>query len=215
MILFDHTKSFTIKVTYRIAEETPTPLRAPSPPIPAPPHVPNTLVSLSAAFEKLFLAEDKSDVAFEIGGEVFPAHKLILTARVPAFEKMFASGMAEASTGRIRIEDTDAASFKQFLNFIYCGKIPEELNDFADSLLPIAEKYGVQGLKDACEVALKSQISQDNIIHTLILAHLYRCSDLKREGFKCLAECKTSLGVGDIDMLKPYPDLMVEAIRMM
>ena len=66
----------------------------------------------------------------------------------------------------------------------------------------------------ACELALREQLCQDNIIHTLILAHLYRCPDLKAECFKSLAECRKSLDAVQIGRLKPYPDLMVEAIQM-
>ena len=66
----------------------------------------------------------------------------------------------------------------------------------------------------ACELALREQLCQDNIIHTLILAHLYRYPYLKEECFKRLAKCKKSLDAEDVGMLKPYPDLMVEAIQM-
>ena len=173
------------------------------------------MLSLSADLEKQFLAEEGSDVVFEIGGETIPAHKFILTARVPAFERMFSAGMKEAQTGRIPIDDTDAASFKHVLKFIYCGKIPDDevLDAMADSLLPITEKYGIADLKDACAASLKGRIDPFNVINTLVMAHHYRCTDLKKECFSYLAELQTPLDGGEIEMLRPYPDLMVEAIQ--
>ena len=167
-----------------------------------------------ADFEKLFLDEESSDVAFEIGEEVIPAHKLILKARVPAFERMFASGMREANSGRIRIDDADAAAFKQVLKFIYSGKFPEELNDNADLVLPISDKYGIEDLKVVCAAALKGRICRENVVHTLTLAHIHCCSDLKMECFKRLRGFKTSLDPGDLEILTPYTDLMIEAIRL-
>jgi len=199
-----------IEVTYRVNASTPT---APQPPTPIP-LPPPAWVSFSADFEKLFLDEESSDVAFEIGEEVIPAHKLILKARVPAFERMFASGMREANSGRIRIDDANAAAFKQVLKFIYSGKFPEELNDNADLVLPISDKYGIEDLKVVCAAALKGRICRENVVHTLTLAHIHCCSDLKMECFKRLRGFKTSLDPGDLEILTPYTDLMIEAIRL-
>ena len=197
-----------IEVTYRVDAPTPA---APKPPTPTP-LPPPSWSSFSADFEKLFLDEESSDVAFEIGEDVIPAHKLILKARVPAFDRMFASGMKDANSGRIRIDDADPAAFKQVLKFIYSGKFPEELNDNAHLLLPISDKYGIEGLKDVCAVALKSRISRENVVSTLTLAHIHCCSELKKECIKRLAGFKSSLDAGDLEILKPYPELMVDAI---
>ena len=208
-------KSMTLIVTYRVKGFAPPP-PAPmtwTPPEPSLIPLPR-LPTLSADLEKLFLAESSSDVAFEIGEQIIPAHKCILTARVPAFESMFSSDMKEAKTGRIRINDTDAASFKHALRFVYCGKFPDELNEVAGSLLPIAEKYGIQELKDASEANLKSQMSRNNVINTLVLAHVYHCSDLKKACFNRLSGWKKSLDAGDIETLKSLPDLMAEAFQM-
>ena len=198
-----------IKVTYRAG------LAAATPPAPAPPAStpvpPPAWSSLAADFEKLFLAKESADVAFKIGGEEIPAHKLILATRVPAFERMFASNMEEATSGRIQIDDADASSFKRVLKFVYCGKFPEDLNDSADALLPIADKYGIEDLKDACAAALKSRICRDNVITTLIVAYLCGCPDLKTECIKRLADFdRASL---DLEMLEPHPKLMSEVIR--
>ena len=125
---------------------------------------------------------------------------------------MFASNMEEANSGRILIDDADASSFKRVLKFVYCGKFPEDLNDSADALLPIADKYGIEDLKDACAAALKSRICRDNVITTLIVAYLCGCPDLKKECVKRLADFITSFDAGDLEMLKP--DLLIEIIRL-
>ena len=125
---------------------------------------------------------------------------------------MFATEMEEARTNVIRIDDCDAASFKHVLRFIYCGKFPEELRNIADSILPITEKYGIQDLKDACINTMKAALQEDNVIPTLIMAHLYLCPDLMKECLARLTEWKGSIPREDINALKAYPDLMVKVI---
>ena len=49
--------------------------------------------SLSADFQKLFLSAVGSDVVFNVGQEKISAHQIILTTRVPYFERLFAAGM--------------------------------------------------------------------------------------------------------------------------
>ena len=185
----------SIVVTYRVEAVAPPPAE---------------WISLSADYEKLFISQHSSDVAFEISGEVIPAHKLILSARVPVFEAMFSSGMKEAKTGRIRIDDTDAASFKHLLRFIYCGKLPEDFKETVDSLLPIADKYGLQDLKDACEVVLKDLLVRDNVIRTLISARLYCCSNLKKECCKILKDEDQIISRKQIRLFMSHLDLLAD-----
>ena len=67
--------------------------------------------------------EVATDVCFEIGspdGVVvsIKAHKYMLISRSPVFEAMFSSGMSECKSGpdqKIRIEDIEANTFKDFL----------------------------------------------------------------------------------------------------
>jgi len=197
---FCATWSFSLKITYRVDRRA------------LGPNSSRAVAKLSADLEKQFLSGETSDMAFEIGDEVIPAHKYLLTARVPAFEKLFASGMKESETNRIRIDDADAAAFKHVLKFLYCGKFPDDLEDFAESLLPIAEKYDIQDLKEACAFALEKNLSRDNVAGILVAAHLYQCPDLKKASFKRLAEWKASFDKDKLEIMRPYPDLLIEAV---
>ena len=64
--------------------------------------------------------------------------------------------MQEKTTKRIPIVDTDSQTFKRILKFVYSGQYPDDLESTEDALLPVAEKYGIQELKDACVLALKA-----------------------------------------------------------
>jgi len=82
-----------------------------------------------------------TDVEFLIGDESISAHRSILSTRSPVFAGMFASGMKEARTGQVRIDDVDLDSFRFFLRFLYTGTLvatAEQAKIFA-----VADKYQV------------------------------------------------------------------------
>merc|ERR1712212_71733 len=172
---------------------------------PAPP-----LLSLSADLSRQFLREETADVWFEIGDEVVPAHKWILQARVEVFEKMLSSEMQEASTNRIRILDTDSQTFKRMLKFLYSGQFPDDLESSADALLPVTEKYDIQELKDACASTLKTGLTKENVVQTLILADVYRCPDLVNHCVKQYAGWRTEMDESSLEPLSKYPHLLIK-----
>ena len=172
---------------------------------PAPP-----LLSLSANLAQQFLREETADIWFEIGNNVIPAHKWILMARVEVFEKMFSSGMQEATTNRIPIDDTDSETFQQMLKFVYCGQFPDNLESTADALLPLTEKYNIQELKDACVSTLKTRVTKENVVQTLVLADVYRCPDLVEHCVKQLVQWKAMMEEDALEPLKEYPHLLIK-----
>ena len=171
--------------------------------------------SLQEDWKALFISGKASDVSFVIGDEIIPAHKSVLIARVPFFDKMFAAGMSEAESGEVKIDDddgVDAATFKEFLRYIYTDILPINLAENAASLLPLADKYDLPVLHRACEAALKKGLLKENVGQVLILADLFHCSDLKSCCLRLIKTCGKSLDKSIIDKLKQYPDLLVEVI---
>lgn len=58
---------------------------------------------LHEQLERLFKSRERTDVAFQVGGESFPAHRLILAARSPVFNAELFGSMAEVSMKSIKI----------------------------------------------------------------------------------------------------------------
>lgn len=88
-----------------------------------------------------------SDVSIVVGldGEVFPAHKLILSARCEYFRNMFyGSGMREARDGTCRFEHDDPRVFKTMLYHLYSRPLDEspEPRHLVMCLIT-AEKFGI------------------------------------------------------------------------
>jgi len=92
-----------------------------------------------------------TDVEFFVGEESFGAHRSLLSARSPVFAAMFASGMMEAETGQVRIEDVDPNIFGIFLEFLYTGTFEPSPNDV--DLFTVADKYQINTLMDLCRPA--------------------------------------------------------------
>jgi speckle-type POZ protein len=70
--------------------------------------------------------EDTTDCVFEVEGERFPAHSLIISARSSAFRAMLRTGaqMREGHEGVVRQQDIRASVFKLLLHFIYSDSLP-------------------------------------------------------------------------------------------
>jgi len=91
------------------------------------------------------------NVEFLVGEETFGAHRSLISARSPVFSAMFGSGMKEAETGQVRIEDVDPTTFQHFLKFLYTGMFEPSCVD--RELFTVADKYGVDTMMELCRPA--------------------------------------------------------------
>ena len=64
------------------------------------------------------------DVTFEVGGELFTAHRYILAARSSVFTaELFDPSKEAATAARIRIDDMEPKVFRALLHFIYTDSV--------------------------------------------------------------------------------------------
>ena len=121
--------------------------------------------------------------------------------------------MVETKTNTVDIKDSDAASFKDVLIFIYSGKLPKKLEEKSFQILPLADKYDLQSLKDACIHCMDVGLTEENVCDTLITADLYRCDVLKKKCLMSLNEWRESLDRKVFEQLQAYPALMIDLIK--
>jgi len=107
-----------------------------------------------------------TDVEFLVGEEAFGAHRSLISARSPVFAAMFASGMKEAETGQVRIEDVDPATFQRFLKFLYTGMM--EMSTVDKELFVVADKYGVETLMELCRPAIQPADTEDGVLKAFL-----------------------------------------------
>ena len=124
---------------------------------------------------------------------------------------MFQSGMREAESKQIRVPDVEPAVFRQLLSFIYSGNIELKGAQMAYSMLPLANQYNLEVLKDRCARKLETVIGVQCAGPLVVLAHLHDCADLKRACFDWIKREFAKFNKQENwELLKAHPDLMVD-----
>ncbi|XP_058109500.1 BTB/POZ and MATH domain-containing protein 3 isoform X2 [Magnolia sinica] len=131
-----------------------------------------------------------SDITFEVGDDMFKAHKLILAARSPVFRAQFFGLIGNPNMDKLVVEDIEAPVFKAMLQFMYSDDLPDvqELirsismctpTVMVQHLLAAADRYGLDRLKLLCEAKLCEEVGADTVATTLALAEQHHCFQLK------------------------------------
>ncbi|XVF64991.1 hypothetical protein PTKIN_Ptkin09bG0210900 [Pterospermum kingtungense] len=160
--------------------------------IPVPPS------DLGQNFGRLLESGNRADVKFEVDGEIFQAHKLVLAARSPVFRAQLFGPLKDRNTQCIKIEDMETPVFKTLLHFIYWDALPnlEELVGstskwastlVAQHLLAAADRYALERLTLLCEAKLCDSVAINTVATTLALAEQHNCLHLKAVCLKFIA----------------------------
>ena len=76
--------------------------------------------------------------------------------------------MTENEKKEMRIEDASPKAVQGMVDFIYTGTIPANISDMLEELLHLADKYGLNSLKKACEKNLMDDLAVENAISTFM-----------------------------------------------
>ncbi|XP_039778525.1 BTB/POZ and MATH domain-containing protein 1-like [Panicum virgatum] len=117
----------------------------------------------------LLASQVAADATFQVGGELFAAHRCVLAVRSAVFmAELFGPGKVEiaAAAAPVRIDDVEPRVFQALLHFVYTDSFPEEEGgrfcvdeddyDYDDKvamargLLAAADRFGVERLKLTC-----------------------------------------------------------------
>ncbi|KAG8061236.1 hypothetical protein GUJ93_ZPchr0003g17085 [Zizania palustris] len=170
-------------------------------------HVPES--DICYHFGTLLDSQDGVDVIFDVAGEKFHAHKLVLAARSSFFRSEFFDHESDEENNEadmdneikeIVIDDMEPIVFKAVLHFIYKDNLvgDDELSvsssdcsifdTLAGKLLAAADKYELPRLKLLCESYLCKDISVNSVATTLALADRHHAMELKSVCLKFAAE---------------------------
>ncbi|KAA8544414.1 hypothetical protein F0562_022426 [Nyssa sinensis] len=155
---------------------------------------------IGAHFGMLLENMEGSDVVFNVSGEKFNAHKLVLAARSSVFRSEFFDG-SEGNNQEITVTDMEPKVFKVMLHFIYRDALIDDelvasssscLSSVSDTsmakLLAAADKYDLGRLRWVCESHLCKDISVNSVANILALADSYHASELKAVCLRFAAE---------------------------
>ncbi|XVE59742.1 hypothetical protein DITRI_Ditri05aG0070700 [Diplodiscus trichospermus] len=160
---------------------------------------------IGAHFGMLLENMDSSDVTFDVAGEKFRSHKLVLAARSPVFLSGFFDRMDEEKK-EIVITNLEPKVFKGLLHFIYRDTLSEDVESVGSSsasvssvsetliakLLAAADRYCLERLKLMCESHLCKNISVNSVAKILAWADEYHAMELKAV---CLSFAAKNLAV--------------------
>ncbi|KAL9458265.1 hypothetical protein AB3S75_007184 [Citrus x aurantiifolia] len=158
---------------------------------------------IGAHFGMLLDNAESSDITFDVAGEKFPAHKLVLAARSPIFRSKFFDELEEDKQ-EIIISDLEPKVFKAMLHFIYRDTLTEDvdadvatpssscMSSVSDTLtaklLAAADRYGLERLRLMCGSHLCKDISVNSVAKILALADEHHATELKAVCLRFAAE---------------------------
>ncbi|KAM0854959.1 hypothetical protein ACQ4PT_050097 [Festuca glaucescens] len=137
-------------------------------------------------FGKMLKDASKADVTFKVRGEMFPAHRAMLSARSPVFKEQLSEPMKENKMQHITVDRMEPAVFEALLHFVYTDSLPtmddldrDEKDAVVQHLLVAAVQYGLERLKLMCERILCMSLDVENVAVILRLADQHNCWKLK------------------------------------
>lgn len=129
---------------------------------------------------ELLHSEMLADCTLLVENKSFPCHKCILAARSPVFAAMFRHDMKETVESQVIIDDASAKGAEMLLSFIYTGST-EDLDLFAEQVLPLAVKYHFPSLVHLCATNLERNLTVKRVLNALLMADIYALSRLKQK----------------------------------
>ena len=107
----------------------------------------------------------------------FKAHRNVLSAASPYFDKLLQSNMKENREGIVRFEEISGSVLEDVLEFIYTGTV-DVTQENAEELIAAGNYLIIPSLKTISGRFLEREMSSINCISTFYLAEKYECDEL-------------------------------------
>ncbi|KAL0459063.1 UNVERIFIED_CONTAM: BTB/POZ and MATH domain-containing protein 4 [Sesamum latifolium] len=155
---------------------------------------------IGSDFGMLLENMEGSDIIFNVAGEKFHAHKLVLAARSSIFLSELFEGL-DSDEQEIMVPDMEPKVFEAMLQFIYRDELVEDelvasssssspliTDTITAKLLAAADRYDLARLRRVCESRLCKDISVNSVSQTLALAERFHAAELKAICLRFAAE---------------------------
>ena len=111
-------------------------------------------------------------------GKELKAHRNVLSAASPFFDKLLQSDMKENREGIVQISEISSALMEVVLDFIYTGSVEVTQENQSKDLIAAAHYLLIPSLKKISSQFLERKISKSNCISTFYFAEMYQCDEL-------------------------------------
>lgn len=141
-------------------------------------------------FTSLFLKQTHCDIHFKLlDGKRIGAHVIVLISRSPLFATMHEHEMRHTERKDIRVIDCEPVIFRQILQFLYAGRLPNLLSETtAKELFLVAHKYQVEDLALECLGFLQERIRRDNVLGLLIWSEVHSVAQLRENSMEFITK---------------------------
>mmetsp|Transcript_3585 Transcript_3585/g.7471 ORF Transcript_3585/g.7471 Transcript_3585/m.7471 type:complete len:358 (+) Transcript_3585:55-1128(+) len=132
---------------------------------------------------QLFSDEKTADVVFEVDGEKFYAHWLILRACAPALAEYCGEEDGSGMTS-VPVADVEPGIFRHVLYYVYGGNVPDKaFSEHAKDIIDAADRLGVGNLKVDAEgwYVKLTPITLSNFAENLYFSDTKNCALLKEK----------------------------------
>lgn len=125
--------------------------------------------AMAANHEKDFSKPWATDVKLLVGGQVINVHKFVLMAHSDVFQAKF-ERWEEKDGNEVEIKEVEYDHMLAFVKALYSGPIQLKIVEHAFSIMTIADKYNVTGMKSVCGEYIGSNLTTGNVLTSLIEA---------------------------------------------
>lgn len=160
--------------------------------------------------------ETFSDVVmFKCKNKEIYGHPSVLAASSPVFSAMFQHEFKEKQEKVVEIEDIKPSVFEQLVQYLYIQDTELENVEDVVELLVAADKYCVDSLKRKCGLYLSENLTSENAVRCLILAHLHQVPELTEVALDFIARNVKQFSNRDEDWLEltNYNELTVQVLK--
>ncbi|CAM0902621.1 unnamed protein product [Alopecurus aequalis] len=159
-----------------------------------------------------------TDVTIHVRGQAFHAHRCMLAARSPVFDAEIFGPMKRKDTERVAIDDMEPTVFELLLHFIYTDSLPDNGEGCSTAVTPhlllAADRYGMDKLKQVCDMRLRASLDVETVGTTLLLAVQHQCPLLREacvmymsSSQKVLADVMATQGFKHLSTIDPLVNL--------
>ncbi len=159
---------------------------------------------------------ENADCKLVCGGQEFPCHRFMLSARSNVFRAMFGHAeTVEAREGRVDLDDTaEPEVLRQFLRFVYTDDFDDKSFGTVSRLLPLAERYNVKRLSDMCGASMLDNMNAENVSEIAVIGELFKVPLLRGKAIEFISQYpeRVMRTAGWQRLLKEAPDVCSDII---
>lgn len=162
----------------------------------------------------LYRDDSLKDIKLVVGNSCVMAHKVVLATRSEVFRSMLTHDTREKQTNVIEIQDVSCEAVNAFVKYLYIEEI-DNVSEELDTLLMLADKYDVQGLKERCENYLIQMVNDENVIDLFLKAEFLNLPKLKKRSLFLIKKNSDHIvNTEDFKRLYQQPHLIKEILQL-